>query len=59
VIEFASGMPEPSRDPQWHQPTNLHVAYGGKVGLNAAQTILAATARLMGVTLRQGAVQPK
>jgi len=52
-------MPEPSRDPQWHQPTNLHVAYGGKVGLNAAQTILAATARLMGVTLRQGAVQPK
>ena len=43
-------------DPQWHQPTDLYTTYGDKdflLGLNAAQTTLAATARLAGVTLRQ------
>jgi len=49
-------------DPQWHQPTDLYATYGDKdflLGLNAAQTTLAATARLAGVTLRQGPVPPK
>jgi hypothetical protein len=50
-------------DPQWHQPTDLYATYGDKdflLGLNAAQTTLAATARLAGATLRQvGAVQPR
>ena len=41
-------------DPQWHQPTDLYVTYSDKdflLGLNAAQTTLAATARLAGATL--------
>jgi hypothetical protein len=49
-------------DPQWHQPTDLYTTYSDKdflLGLNAAQTTLAATARLAGATLRQGPVQPK
>ena len=49
-------------DPQWHQPTDLYTTYGDKdflLGLNAAQTTLAATARLAGATLRQGPVPPK
>ena len=42
-------------DPQWHQPTDLYTTYSDKdflLGLNAAQTTLAATARLAGATLR-------
>ncbi|SFR96793.1 M20/M25/M40 family metallo-hydrolase [Sphingomonas jatrophae] len=42
-------------DPQWHQPTDLYATYSDKdflLGLNAAQTTLAATARLAGATLR-------
>jgi hypothetical protein len=42
-------------DPQWHQPTDLYATYGDKdfrLGLNAAQTTLSATARLAGVTLK-------
>ena len=49
-------------DPQWHQPTDLYTTYSDKdflLGLNAAQTTLAATARLAGATLRHGPVQPK
>jgi len=43
-------------DPQWHQPTDLYATYNDKdfrLGLNAAQTTLAATARLAGATLNQ------
>jgi hypothetical protein len=43
-------------DPQWHQPTDLYVTYNDKdfrLGLNAAQTTLAATAELAGATLRK------
>ena len=42
-------------DPQWHQPTDLYTTYSDKdflLGLNAAQTTLSATARLVGATLR-------
>ena len=42
-------------DPQWHQPTDLYATYSDKdfrLGLNAAQTTLSATARLAGATLR-------
>ena len=42
-------------DPQWHQPTDLYATYSDKdflLGLNAAQTTLAATARLAGATVR-------
>lgn len=42
-------------DPQWHQPTDLYSTYGDKdflLGLNAAQTTLAAIVRLAGATLR-------
>lgn len=41
-------------DPQWHQPTDLYSTYGDmdfRLGLNAAQTTLAAVARLAGATL--------
>src|ERR1700722_3569217 len=41
-------------DPQWHQPTDLYATYYDKdflLGLNAAQTTLAATAKLAGATL--------
>jgi hypothetical protein len=41
-------------DPQWHQPTDLFKTYGDKdfrLGLNAAQTTLAAVAMLTGATL--------
>jgi hypothetical protein len=40
-------------DPQWHQPTDLYSTYNDKdfrLGLNAAQTTLAATARLAGAS---------
>ncbi|HET6144515.1 MAG TPA: M20/M25/M40 family metallo-hydrolase [Candidatus Acidoferrales bacterium] len=42
-------------DPQWHQPTDLFKTYNDKdflLGLNAAQTTLAATAKLAGATIR-------
>ena len=38
-------------DPQWHQPTDVYATYNEKdfrLGLNAAQTTLAATAKLAG-----------
>jgi Zn-dependent M28 family amino/carboxypeptidase len=41
-------------DPQWHQPTDLYSTYNDKdfrLGLNAAQTTLAATARLAGASV--------
>ena len=41
-------------DPQWHQPTDLYATYSDKdfrLGLNAAQTTLAALAQLTGATL--------
>ncbi len=41
-------------DPQWHQPTDLYKTYNDKdfrLGLNAAQTTLAAVAILTGATL--------
>ena len=43
-------------DPQWHQPTDVYATYNDKdfrLGLNAAQTTLAATAQLAGVTVRK------
>ncbi|HET7457946.1 MAG TPA: M20/M25/M40 family metallo-hydrolase [Gemmatimonadaceae bacterium] len=43
-------------DPQWHQPTDLYSTYGDadfRLGLNAAQTTLAAVAQLAGTTLRK------
>jgi hypothetical protein len=42
-------------DPQWHQPTDVYVTYNDKdfrLGLNAAQTTLAATAQLAGATVK-------
>ena len=41
-------------DPQWHQPTDLFATYSDadfRLGLNAAQTTLAAIAELVGATL--------
>jgi len=41
-------------DPQWHQPTDLYSTYNDKdfrLGLNAAQTTLAAIALLTGATI--------
>jgi hypothetical protein len=43
-------------DPQWHQPTDVFATYDDKdfrLGLNAAQTTLAAIAQLTGATLRK------
>ncbi len=43
-------------DPQWHQPTDVYATYNDKdflLGLNAAQTTLAATAKLAGATLKK------
>ena len=40
-------------DPNWHQPTDLYSTYSDKdfrLGLNAAQTTLAALAGLVGAT---------
>ena len=40
-------------DPQWHQPTDLYATYTDsdfRLGLNAAQTTLAAVAQLAGAT---------
>ena len=42
-------------DPQWHQPTDLFSTYTDadfRLGLNAAQTTLAAIAELVGTTLK-------
>jgi len=42
-------------DPNWHQPTDLYSTYGDKdfrLGLNAAQTTLAALAGLVGTTVK-------
>jgi hypothetical protein len=42
-------------DPQWHQPTDVYAIYDDKdfrLGLNAAQTTLAALAQLAGATLK-------
>jgi Peptidase family M28 len=42
-------------DPHWHQPTDLYATFSDKdfrLGLNAAQTTLAAVAQLAGATLR-------
>jgi hypothetical protein len=43
-------------DPHWHQPTDRYSTFSDKdfrLGLNAAQTTLAAVARLAGVTLKR------
>jgi hypothetical protein len=43
-------------DPQWHQPTDLYSTYNDKdfrLGLNAAQTTLAAAAKLAGATVKK------
>jgi hypothetical protein len=43
-------------DPQWHQPTDVYATYSDKdfrLGLNAAQTTLAAVAQLAGARLRR------
>ena len=42
-------------DPNWHQPTDLYTTYSDKdfrLGLNAAQTTLAAVAGLVGATIK-------
>jgi hypothetical protein len=42
-------------DPHWHQPTDLYSTFSDKdfrLGLNAAQTTLAAVAQLAGATIR-------
>ncbi|MCY4075316.1 MAG: peptidase M28, partial [Acidobacteria bacterium] len=41
-------------NPHWHQPTDLYVTYTDddfRLGLNAAQTTLAAVAELAGATI--------
>ena len=43
-------------DPHWHQPTDRYETFNDKdfrLGLNAAQTTLAAVAQLTGTTLKQ------
>lgn len=43
-------------DPQWHQPTDLYTTYSDadfRLGLNAAQTTLAATAELAGAKVQK------
>jgi hypothetical protein len=43
-------------DPNWHQPTDMYITYSDKdfrLGLNAAQTTLGATATLTGATLKK------
>ena len=43
-------------DPQWHQPTDLYSTYNDddfRLGLNAAQTTLAAIGKLSGATLNR------
>jgi Peptidase family M28 len=46
-------------DPQWHQPTDVYSTYNDKdfrLGLNAAQTTLAATAKLAGATVKKASL---
>jgi hypothetical protein len=43
-------------DPQWHQPTDVYATYSDKdflLGLNAAQTTLAAIGQLTGAALQK------
>lgn len=43
-------------DPNWHQPTDVYATYSDKdflLGLNAAQTTLAAVAQLSGASIKQ------
>jgi hypothetical protein len=43
-------------DPQWHQPTDVFTTYNDadfRLGLNAAQTTLAAVAQLTGATIKR------
>src|SRR5262249_27979652 len=43
-------------DPNWHQPTDVFATYSDKdfrLGLNAAQTTLAAVAQLTGATVKK------
>jgi len=43
-------------DPQWHQPTDVYTTYSDadfRLGLNAAQTTLAAVAKLTGATVKK------
>jgi hypothetical protein len=43
-------------DPQWHQPTDVYATYSDKdfrLGLNAAQTTLAAVAQLASAKLKK------
>ncbi len=43
-------------DPQWHQPSDVYATYSDqdfRLGLNAAQTTLAAIAQLAGAKLKQ------
>jgi hypothetical protein len=43
-------------DPNWHQPTDVYTTYSDKdfrLGMNAAQTTLAAIAQLTGATLKK------
>jgi hypothetical protein len=43
-------------DPHWHQPTDVFATFSDKdfrLGLNAAQTTLAAVAQLTGATLKK------
>ncbi len=43
-------------DPQWHQPTDVYTTYSDKdfrLGLNAAQTTLAAISQLTGASIRK------
>ena len=43
-------------DPEWHQPTDVYATYNDndfRLGLNAAQTTLAATAQLAGATVKK------
>ncbi|HXI31214.1 MAG TPA: M20/M25/M40 family metallo-hydrolase [Vicinamibacterales bacterium] len=50
-VQIGSGW-----DPQWHQPTDVFTTYTDKdfrLGLNAAQTTLAAVAGLTGASLRK------
>ena len=45
-------------DPNWHQPTDMYSTYSDKdfrLGLNAAQTTLAAVAGLVGAAIKTGA----
>ena len=49
-------------DPQWHQPTDVYATYNEKdfrLGWNAAQTTLAATAKLTGASVTKVSASPR